>query len=36
MDEDAKLEVYFSEDDDQKSIEDMIEVLSTCGIQRNY
>lgn len=30
IDDDARLEVYFSEDDDQKSIESMIEVLSTC------
>lgn len=30
IDQDSDLEVYFLEDDDQKSIESMIEVLSTC------
>lgn len=30
IDQNADLEVYFLEDDDQKSIENMIEVLSTC------
>ncbi|RKD76476.1 hypothetical protein ATL39_0695 [Sinobaca qinghaiensis] len=30
IDQESDLEVYFLEDDDQKSIESMIEVLSTC------